>query len=307
MRTQPEHYAKDVITEVSRKYGSMNLKASFDIFSKYTEANASADIVTITSLTESFVSLTERPDLFKCCAYLKLGSDHTKKEILRKFGTNTEIEFNDFYDNFQSFQQESNTGAQAYYQVIKSKSRKGKKGGKTFCPHCKVFHWKDDCPKKGFSAIEMANLVSERSESKSDEIPESAWIATDVNADKRIDTWYLDSGCTSHIGHNMESFKELELGDGPEVTGLAASVNSQGKGKVEIQNISLSDTLFVPSAPCNLVSISKITSKTKRHVIFTEHGAYLTLLRPDVFKYARKIGVMKHGLYELSVDPPKDV
>ena len=51
----------------------------------------------------------------------------------------------------------------------------------------------------------------------------------------------------------------------------------------------------------------KITSKTKRHVIFTEHGAYLTLLRPDVFKHARKIDVVKHELYELSVDPPKDV
>ena len=114
-------------------------------------------------------------------------------------------------------------------------------------------------------------------------------------------TWYLDSGCTSHIGCKMDSFKELELGNGPKVAGLAATINSQGKGKVQVQNITLSETLFVPSAPCNLVSVSKITSKTNQPVIFIKNDAYLTLLKPDVFKHARKIGVVKNGLYELSV------
>ena len=43
LRTQPEHYAKDVITEVSRKYGSMSLKASFDIFSNYIQNQTSCN------------------------------------------------------------------------------------------------------------------------------------------------------------------------------------------------------------------------------------------------------------------------
>lgn len=52
----------------------------------------------------SFLSLTENSGLFKCCTYLKKGTEYTRTETLRKFGTNTEIDFNEFYDNFQSSQ-----------------------------------------------------------------------------------------------------------------------------------------------------------------------------------------------------------
>ena len=37
LRTLPEHYAKTVIADVLRKYGSMTLKASLGIFFKYFE------------------------------------------------------------------------------------------------------------------------------------------------------------------------------------------------------------------------------------------------------------------------------
>lgn len=255
----------------------------------------------------SFLSLTGNSELFKCCTYLKKGSEYTRTETLRKFGTNTEIDFNEFYDNFQSFQQESVFNAKTFYQITREKTRKGKKGGKGICPHCKRNHWKEGCPNREYPTTETANLICEKLEGESEDIVESAWLASDKNANKSNDTWYLDSGCTSNIGCKMDSFKELELGDGPKVARLAASAISQDKGRVEVQNIYLSDTLFVPSAPCNLVSISKVTSKANRHAIFTKNGAYLTLLRPDIFKHARKISVLKNRLYELSVESPKDV
>ena len=91
----------------------------------------------------SFLSLTENSELFKCCTYLKKGSEYTRTETLRKFGTDIEIDFNEFYDNFQSFQQESVFNAKTFYQITREKMRKGKKGGKGICPHCKRNHWKE--------------------------------------------------------------------------------------------------------------------------------------------------------------------
>ena len=53
------------------------------------------------------------------------------------------------------------------------------------CPHCRGNHWKEDCPKKERQTTEAANLLSENFEDESEDMLESACIASDMNEEKK--------------------------------------------------------------------------------------------------------------------------
>ena len=101
-------------------------------------------------------------------------------------------------------------------------------------------------------------------------------------------------------------FTKLNLEEGPSVAGLTESINAAGKGDAKIHNIKLADTLYVPNAPCNLLSISKITSKSGKYVIFTEKGVFMLSPKEVKLNAANRIGVMVDGLYEFFIPRKKE-
>lgn len=132
---------------------------------------------------------------------------------------------------------------------------------------------------------------------------EFSWKATTDDVQTNTTSWYLDTGCTSHIGRGRDHFRYLEEKPGPRVAGIPNSVISSGSGEVKIDNVVLNDTLFVPEAPVNLISISKMTKKSGHHIIFTQTGAYLTTVPESIINSARQIGSVENGLYKLEIKP----
>jgi hypothetical protein len=87
------------------------------------------------------------------------------------------------------------------------------------------------------------------------------------------DTWFPDSGCSSHMTMNSKSFVELDrsyssvvkLGDGKlkKVEGKGTiAVNTNGGNRKFIH-----DVLYVPSLSQNLLSVWSITSKRLLFII----------------------------------------
>jgi len=82
--------------------------------------------------------------------------------------------------------------------------------------------------------------------------------------------WILDSGCTSHLCGDEDSFERLERTIGGKLK-LAnkASADVKGKGTVKIsvaddvsaRRVKFNNTLFVPDLRTNLVSVAKIADK----------------------------------------------
>lgn len=77
-------------------------------------------------------------------------------------------------------------------------------------------------------------------------------------------SWVLDSGATSHISNDRESFSELkpELSATNVLTASGTKMPTSGSGCISIPgNKIISDVLYVPSVTKNLLSIGKLTDK----------------------------------------------
>ncbi|CCK72197.1 GAG-pre-integrase domain-containing protein KNAG_0J01150 [Huiozyma naganishii CBS 8797] len=86
---------------------------------------------------------------------------------------------------------------------------------------------------------------------------------------------------------------------GGAVHGIGASLKIQGNGIVKLGKYTVNDTAYVPNLPCNLLSVSKMTQKTGKCVIFTESQAYIASVPAAVLNKAKAIGELdvKSGLY----------
>lgn len=119
------------------------------------------------------------------------------------------------------------------------------------------------------------------------------------------DGWCVDSGCTSHVCKNIESFTNINRNIDRGKLNLAnsAHANIEGLGNVsfeacasgERKAIELSDTLFVPDLRANLISVGKITDKGHK-VVFSRTKAEVVDRADKVLLTAKREG----GLYYLS-------
>lgn len=240
------------------------------------------------------------------CSFLEKGSPYMKKELLKRYDLCTSIDTKEFYDAFIAPKKEESLEAGAYVAgKFKQKNNKNYNRRK-FCKRCKKTHKGKVCEDSDEEYEEQVFFAAEERKSELKPTEPSVLIAKNSKLNDMETPWYLDSGCTTHIGNNMKNFTELELGCGVNISGISDSVTSQGEGTIEAQGFSLKNALYVPSAPCNRISISKITEMTGCQIVFSSEGAYLSKLKPSILKNSKKIGSVKNGLYEFKIENPKE-
>jgi hypothetical protein len=107
---------------------------------------------------------------------------------------------------------------------------------------------------------------------------------TALELDNLHDLWIVDSGATNHMSNKLINFSNLERFVSPAFVSVENRKGSpvKGKGKIKIVSKIMSDVLYVPSFPFQLLSVSKITSNfnydrlTKKMIGegFFLHGLY---------------------------------
>lgn len=111
---------------------------------------------------------------------------------------------------------------------------------------------------------------------------EEIYLATG-NKKGHVNSWCLDSGCTSHLCFTKEMFREIDENSENDCLKLASEDQTtpiEGKGEVtltfpdEDEIINLPNTLYVPNLTTNLMSVSKITDKGYT-VLFKKNNAII--------------------------------
>ena len=110
---------------------------------------------------------------------------------------------------------------------------------------------------------------------------------------KSKDTWYLDSGATSHISNNCDTYTDFVKTDPTPVKGigsLATStsygtivINFKVKGKILCHK--LQHILYIPKAPNCLITVSQ----------FDEKGGRVVFHKGECFLEGKKGDIIGHG------------
>ena len=123
----------------------------------------------------------------------------------------------------------------------------------------------------------------------------TAFITT-LELDNMHDLWIVDSGATDHMSNKLINFSNLERFVSPAFVSVANGKGSpmKGKGKIMIVSEIMSNVLYVPSFPFQLLSVNKITSIFNYDVIFTHHKI---IFQDRLTKKMIGEGFFLHGLY----------
>lgn len=121
--------------------------------------------------------------------------------------------------------------------------------------------------------------------------------------------WYLDSGATTHVCRNVNSFRKFRGRGGTTDVKLAngTSVTAAGRGDVEIKildeagrarDFTANDVLYVPDALVNVLSVKQIT-KRGLDVLFQGSKAYIRRNAQTV-----AVAELEDGLYRIKEAAP---
>ena len=114
------------------------------------------------------------------------------------------------------------------------------------------------------------------------------------------DLWIIDYGATDHISNKLDNIHDLKSFIKPIFVSVADRKGAYVKWKGKINLLSdktMSDVLFVPSFPFQLLSVSKITATLNCEVILTSSKVVFQDL---VTKKMIGEGFFLHGLYYIS-------
>nr|KAJ0190415.1 hypothetical protein LSAT_V11C800399240 [Lactuca sativa] len=94
-----------------------------------------------------------------------------------------------------------------------------------------------------------------------------------VNNNKQQSSWIIDSGATDHICCDQNLFSSIHTFSHSHFISLpnGQSIPVTKSGKVPIhENIILNDVLYAPQFKNNLISVTKVTSRLKVWILFTD-------------------------------------
>ena len=142
------------------------------------------------------------------------------------------------------------------------------------CRKChKLGHAEIICMDKGPQQLNEAQIADKQEE-------EELFVATCFASKSSSESWLIDSGCTNHMTHDQEIFRELDRSVVSKVRiGNGDYLPAKGKGTIAIESYSstklISDVLFVPELDKNLLSMGqllengfKLNFEDKKCVIF---------------------------------------
>lgn len=123
-------------------------------------------------------------------------------------------------------------------------------------------------------------------------------IAFNTQSMDRSNRWCLDSGSTSHICRDANSFSDLNSVESGELKlASRSSTNIEARGTVQLvvndgiqnKNIELRETLLVPDLRMNLMSVARITDQGYE-VTFHKNGARVKNSEGRIKVVADRIG-----------------
>lgn len=176
--------------------------------------------------------------------------------------------------------------------------------GKTFTPEQKKRNYERTSrkqrsnPKKG-----NRTHLTQKSQEPSDDY---AFMASTDNG-LPPDTWLIDSACTSHIIRNKSHFSSYIETLGQTVKGFGKA-STIGKGTAVVAahfsskafNITLPNSLHVPDAPYNLISVACITQAGFTVKFFKDH---LSIYSPGPSSHKIIHGKCVGNLYTVCITP----
>nr|KYP40336.1 Retrovirus-related Pol polyprotein from transposon TNT 1-94 [Cajanus cajan] len=135
----------------------------------------------------------------------------------------------------------------------------------------------------------QANVVEE----KNDDEDEYLFMASQEFNSHELNTWLIDSGCTSHMTKYLSFFTSIDKSIKPKVKmGNGEIVQANGKGTISITTI-VKDVLYIPKLDQNVLSVPQmlrngygVSFKENYCFIMDEHGLEIA-----------KIEMTKNGFY----------
>jgi len=146
------------------------------------------------------------------------------------------------------------------------------------CRKChKLCHAEIICKEKGPQKLNGAQIANQQEE-------DQFFVSTSFASRSSSKSWLIDSGCTNHMTHHEEIFRDLDRSAISKVRiDNGDYLPAKGKGTVAIKSCSgtklISDVLYVLELDQNLLSVGqllencfKLTFEDKKCVIFDPKG-----------------------------------
>ena len=115
------------------------------------------------------------------------------------------------------------------------------------------------------------------------------FIATCFSSIESSENWLIDSGCTNHMTHNKDLFRELSNANSTKVrVGNGKYIVVKGKGTIAISTYSgtklISDVLYVPEIDQNLLSVGQLLERGYKVLFENESCLIKDSDGKDIFK-----------------------
>lgn len=112
---------------------------------------------------------------------------------------------------------------------------------------------------------------------------EHLFVASQAVGSHDLNSWLIDSGCTSHMTRYLSIFTSIDTSVQPKIKlGNGEIVQAKGKGQVAINTRKgtkiISNVLYIPELDQNLLSVAQMT-KNGYGVSFKENYCLITDVR----------------------------
>ncbi|KAL4318060.1 hypothetical protein GQ457_18G019390 [Hibiscus cannabinus] len=138
------------------------------------------------------------------------------------------------------------------------------------------------CRSKNQQQSAEAKIVDQEEE-------DQLFVATCFVSYESNESWLIDSGCTNHMTHDKELFRELKPTHITKVRiGNGEYISVKGKGTVAVTSCSgtklIHDVLFVPEIQQNLLSVGQLIEKGFKVVFKDKYCHIRDAANQDIFK-----------------------
>jgi hypothetical protein len=158
--------------------------------------------------------------------------------------------------------------------------------------------------------IQQQANVSE--EGKDDE--EHLFMASQASNTSKLNTWLIDSGCTSHMSKFLSIFSSIDRLVQPKIKlGNGDIVQAKGKGTVAVsinKGIrTITNVLYIPELDQNLLSVAQmlrngyeVSFKEKFCFIIDTHNSEIAKIKMDGNSFYLKLDVVKGHVFSAKID-----
>ncbi|GMI78607.1 hypothetical protein HRI_001530000 [Hibiscus trionum] len=203
-----------------------------------------------------------------------------------------------FFKKNQNFTEESSannkTGVKkGSYSPCQHCNRKGHPPFKCWrrpdakCTKCnQMGHEAVICRSKNQHHDEEAKIADQEEE-------DQLFVATCFVSSESNESWLIDSGCTNHMTHDKELFRDLKPTNITKIRiGNGEYISVKGKGTVAITSCSgtklIHDVLFVPKIQQNLLSVGQLIERGFKVVFEDKYCLIKDAANQDIFKVKMK-------------------